>query len=350
MKTGAKRWLQSTAGILLGLGFAYYLLRQVSLPEVGKHLSAFSLQSVLASTLLVMLSVPLRAYQWHQLLGGDLRIPWTKVFRAVCLGNAGNLVLPMRGGELVKVASLKRSTTLSIEKILLTLVLCRVQDLPFIGIIFVYFISQVSLSDLESALGISQGSLMAWPQGIHSHSTLIIVLVLGIFMVAIGGAMGWKRGIDWGLSGGAVGAWLKKRISNLLSAIRSTGDPRRLITSTMAAGFCWILFTSASIPLLLDLNIDLQKAVYAALMITGATTFIQLLPSAPTAAGSFHFGCTLGLSLALPEMGSSQALAFAVALHGVGALAPAVPCIFLISNPRGTDTVFDFEKCRDENP
>lgn len=344
MKTGAKRWLQSTAGILLGLGFAYYLLRQVSLPEVGQHLSAFSLQSVLASTLLVILSVPLRAYQWHQLLGGDIRIPWTKVFRAVCLGNAGNLVLPMRGGELVKVASLKRSTALSIEKILLTLVLCRVQDLPFIGIIFLFFVSQVSLAELESALGISQGSLMAWPQGIHSHSTLIIVLVLGIFMVAIGGAMGRKRGIDWGFSGGVVAAWLKKRISNVASAIRSTGDPRRLITSTMAAGFCWLLFTSASIPLLLDLNIDLQKAVYAALMITGATTFIQLLPSAPTSAGSFHFGCTLGLSLALPEIGSSQAFAFAVALHGVGALAPTVPCVFLILAPRGTDAVFDFEK------
>jgi hypothetical protein len=208
----------------------------------------------------------------------------------------------------------------------------------------------VSLAELESALGISQGSLMAWPQGIHSHSTLIIVLVLGIFMVAIGGAMGRKRGIDWGFSGGVAGAWLKKRISNLASAIRSTGDPRRLITSSIATGACWILFTSASIPLLLDLDIEFQEAVYAALMITGATTFIQLLPSAPTAVGTFHFGCTLGLSLALPEIGSSQALAFAVALHGVGALAPAVPCIFLIFGPRERDVVFDCEKVRDENP
>jgi hypothetical protein len=256
----------------------------------------------------------------------------------------------MRGGELVKVASLKRSTNLSIEKILLTLVLCRVPDLPFIGIIFLFFVSQVSLAELESTLGISQGSLMAWPQGIHSHFTIILVLVLGILVLAIGGTMGRKRGFDRGIFGGAVGAWLKKRISNVASAIRSTGDPRRLITSSIATGACWILFTSASIPLLLDLDIEFQEAVYAALMITGATTFIQLLPSAPTAAGSFHFGCTLGLSLALPEVGSSQALAFAVALHGVGALAPAVPCIFLIFCPRERNSVFDYEKVRDENP
>lgn len=329
MKRGVSKWLQSIVGIVLGLALIYYLAGRVSLPEVKQQLSLFSLKSILASTFLVMLSVPLRALQWHKLLGGVAQVRWFKVFRAVCFGNAGNLVLPMRGGEVVKVASIKHGTELSMERVLLTLVLCRIQDLPFIGMIFLFFLSQVDLAGLESRLGIAPGSLLTWPHTIQGTTLVLPTLLVGLLVLAIGGIIGRKRLANVNDAPGPFITWLKKRISILMNAIRSAGDPRTLISSTLAAGLCWILFISASIPLLLDMQIPMDKTIYAALMVTGATTFFQLLPSAPTAAGTFHFGCTLGLSLALPDIEPSRSLAFAIVLHGIGALAPVTPCFFL---------------------
>ena len=77
-------------------------------------------------------------------------------------------------------------------------------------------------------------------------------------------------------------------------------------------------------------GIPLNTSLYAALAITGATTFFQMLPSAPMAVGTFHAGCTMALLWVVPEVGDTRALAFAVVLHGIGAFSPALPAILLI--------------------
>jgi uncharacterized membrane protein YbhN (UPF0104 family) len=323
-------------GLLLSAVLVYVLLRSVSWVEVWQHVRAFPAWAIGASVCIVLLSVPLRTWQWYWLLGSADGLTWWKVFRAICLGHLGNTFLPMRGGELLKVGVLAKSTTLSVERALTSVVLCRLQDLPIIGGIFLFFALQVDLGAVETRLGYDAGTLTGWMPKAWPSLYLVTGIVASVLIVGALVLVLWRywdhvneilqrEGRHYGLL-----RWLVGRLHQVLKAVKTAGHPARFAGALLCALCCWVLFSLASAPLLLGMGLDVGTSLYAALIITGATTFFQLLPSAPTAVGTFHVGCSLALSWVLPDLEAAQALAFAVVLHGVGAFSPVLPGVLLI--------------------
>ena len=329
-------YLRLVLGLLLSALLVYFLFRSVSWSEVWRHVRAFPAWAIGTSVCIVLLSVPLRTWQWYWLLGRADGLTWRKVFHAICLGHLGNTFLPMRGGELLKVGVLAKSAVLPVERVLTSVVLCRIQDLPIIGCIFLFFALQVDLSGVETRLGYTSGTLIDWmPTQLPFVYLVAGVVSGGVVIAAIGLVWHYRESIDVALQGAervyTLLRWLMARLRHILEALKTAGHPGRFAAALLSALCCWILFTLASVPLLLSMGLGLGESLHAALIITGATTFFQLLPSAPTAVGTFHFGCSLALSWVLPELESAQALAFAVVLHGVGAFAPVLPGFLLLS-------------------
>ncbi|MCF6283580.1 MAG: flippase-like domain-containing protein [Candidatus Hydrogenedentes bacterium] len=331
-----KSYVRLALGLVLSGVLVYFLFRSVSWSEVWQHVRAFSGWAVGTSVCIVLLSVPLRTWQWYWLLGRAEGLTWPKVFRAICLGHLGNTFLPMRGGELLKVGVLTKSAKLPVERVLTSVVLCRVQDLPIIGCIFLFFLAQVDLSAVEARLGYASGSLTDWMPTKIPPLYVIAAIALGVLIVMTVAWVLWRYRERMGMALQGEGTiytllrWIAARLGQVLGAVKTAGHPARFAGALLSALFCWVLFTLASVPLLLSMGLDMGASLHAALIITGATTFFQLLPSAPTAVGTFHFGCALALSWVLPELDSAQALAFAVVLHGVGTFAPVLPGLLLI--------------------
>ncbi|MCF6283608.1 MAG: flippase-like domain-containing protein [Candidatus Hydrogenedentes bacterium] len=331
-----KGFMRFALGLVLSAVLVYFLSRSVSWGEVWQNVRAFSGWAIGASVCIVLLSVPLRTFQWYWLLGRSEGLTWTKVFRAICLGHLGNTFLPMRGGELLKVGVLTKSAKLPVERVLTSVVLCRVQDLPIIGCIFLFFMAQVDLSAVEARLGYASGTLTNWMPTEIPSLYVIATIALGVVIIATVAWTLWSYRERMGAALQGEGRiytllrWVGERMRQVLGAVKAAGHPARFAGALLSALFCWVLFTLASVPLLLSMGLTMAASLHAALIVTGATTFFQLLPSAPTAVGTFHFGCALALSWVLPELDSAQALAFAVVLHGVGAFAPVLPGFLLI--------------------
>lgn len=334
MADGAPRKgrVRLVAGILLSMALIALLFRNVSWADLRSNIAAFPSWAILASGSIVLLSVPLRTIQWYWLLGEWNQLTWAKVFRALCLGHVGNVFLPMRGGELLKAGVLARSASMPLERVLASIVLCRLQDLIPIGGIFLFFLFNADLRAMEAQLGLESGELVKQSEGYAAKAPWILGLAVLVAFCAIVVAM--RRRFKWPqrmiIEESHIKRWVIERANGVFDAIRAAGHPARFPRAFLAALCCWILFTLASVPLLLSLGVPWLDALRGALIITGATTFFQLLPSAPTAAGTFHLGCTLALASAAPSLAPVQALAFAVVLHGIGAFAPIIPGLLLI--------------------
>ena len=322
-----KRGLWLLMGVSLSLGLLAVLFVGVPLKDVRLRIAEFPAWSLLGSAGLIMLSIPFRAHQWYLLLGDWKQLTWNKVFRAICFGHVGNLVLPLRGGELIKIGMLARTASIPLERVLASVIVCRAQDLLPMALVFVIFVMNADIQRMEAQLGLEQGALFTTANELAS-STSLHVGILSILTLAV--AFLWfVRAKFKAPRNLRTISWVHQRFDGVLGALRTAGNPRSFTFALVAALASWILFTVSAIPLLLGLGLSVFDALRAALAIAGAVTFLQLLPSAPTAAGTVHFGCSLALASVAPQLESSQILAFAIVLHALGAFVPAIPGIFL---------------------
>jgi len=336
-----KKWLHTLVGATLSLTIVVWLLSRVDLDIFRGHLQSFSFGAVLFSSILILMSLPLRTLQWKLLLGDSIDTRTRDVFRAICFGHLANIALPMRGGEIVKAGILKRHSPLTLERIVTSMVLCRLQDLLPVCLLFLFFLTQLSSSDLSPLIGEEAAESLS--RGIVSYTYEILVAQWPIILaLTIGIALGYAFVRRHAASNdeswlGMATSWLRRRIKRVYDSVRYARRPITFTLSMCMAILCWVLFVGSSVPLLMSTGQEFFDAIYVALLITGATTFFQLIPSAPTAIGTFHLGCTFALTWAIPSITEEAALAFAVVLHAVGALTPALPGLLLLVIPRASE-------------
>ena len=333
----SKPWGRFIFGLLVSALLVYWLFTKVSWAAVWDNIQSFPLWAIGLSIAIVLLSIPLRTLQWYWLLGATDTLSRREVLRAICLGHLANVVLPMRGGEIVKAGVLTKRCKLPLERVLTSIVLCRVQDLVPIGFIFLFFLSQVDQAALETLVGKEKAQAISDGLLPHMNTLLMMGVALALMCAGIFWVLKSRSGVVAG--DGFIAKlmqWLEARLRQVIESIKLAGNPRRFISAFFAAIVCWCLFTLASLPLLVSMGLSITQGLYAALIITAATTFFQLVPSAPTAFGTFHFGCTLALSWVLPELSPERALAFAMVLHAIGAFTPALPGLLFVYSPQST--------------
>lgn len=106
--SGARRWLRLALGIALSAAALWLALRKASLAEISHALGAMDWRWIPAMFGLKFGIIVVKAVRWRVELQAMAPGPYRHTFRAVGLGYFGNLVLPFKLGELLRVGLLKR--------------------------------------------------------------------------------------------------------------------------------------------------------------------------------------------------------------------------------------------------
>ena len=325
-----RRWLRTILGVAVSLGLLALVFRGADAREIVDALRRVSPVYVLAALLIDYASIPLRAVQWRWLLGNPHDVPLRESLRGICLGYLGNCLFPMRGGELLKAFVLSRSTPLAFGRILMSVVLTRLQDfLPVLAILFLTF----TMVNLDEGIAIGgEGSGEAWVVSGDQLNRASHVFAAGVAAgaVALLAFYLWRgliqrtitRVLPWAPE--RIRAKLGRQLTQALQAIEVVGAPRLFWGAQAVSAICWGLFVCTQIPLLLAFGIEPRAAVFTAIVTMGLTTIAQMLPSLPGAVGTYHATCVVALLLCNPAMDRNAALAYAVLSHLIGSFGPAL--------------------------
>jgi uncharacterized membrane protein YbhN (UPF0104 family) len=217
------------------------------------------------------------------------------------------------------------------ERVLTTVVLCRLQDFPPVVLVCGLAVLVVPGHQIEALHEGKLFSLSQLQQGLYLLGASIIlgavILVFAFFyremLQRVVVALTQK------LSNNAAD-WLDFRLSNISTATEALKNPLVMLYSQGIAFLCWALFAAAAVPLLLGFGASFYGACISALVLTGLTTLAQMLPAAPGALGTFHVLGLAALELSMPELIHAEALALVVLLHLLGTLGPALPGFFFL--------------------
>ena len=329
--------LSTVLGTLLSAILLWWIYRSADGPALWRALHDLSPWSVLAAAVVSFLSIPLRSRQLRLLLARTPAVTPSLAVRAICLGNLVNSLVPARGGELVKAFLVSRWAGLALPRVLTALVIARVLDLGCIlvlfGLMFAFLplaggISAAAGSTGEPLLHLPGGSLALAmiALGVAAALSVVILVVLSLTRVRFGE---WAQARIARRSPAAARAWGKlwTPIQEALAVVQTTDHLPGAVALNL---LCWLVFFMTPVPMLLALGMEWPDAMLATLGIVGLTTLAHLFPAAPTALGTYHATCLLGLALWCPEIERAQALAFTLVLHPVDTLATGLPGLFMV--------------------
>ncbi len=137
-------------GSAVTAGFLWLFLREVDLPAAWSEIIALPFWALAGSLGLVLVNVAVMALRWRYLLeGAGYPVPLRSLFSTISVGRGANNVLPARGGDLIRIESMREVASVPAFVTAATLFGERVLD----GVVFSIFI-------LTGALLIGQGGAM----------------------------------------------------------------------------------------------------------------------------------------------------------------------------------------------
>jgi glycosyltransferase 2 family protein len=336
-REGKRRWPRRALGILVSAALLWWMVRIVDGREVMSHLADVSPAALVVSVFIGYLAIPLRVVQWQLLLGKPAGLTFRDTLRVTCLGHVGNFVLPMRGGELVRSFLLSRSSRLPFPRVLASVALARLQDLPpvlaIVGVVMLLLPVDASvLAQATEVLGVP----------VQLSRAHLVIATRTLALTAACGAVGlfvcyrWWQRIFGAITGVAAKVWpaLATRLESVLASVGqglAVVAQRRAFWGAQALAFiCWGLFCIAPIPLLMAFSLGFGQACVTAVAKTGISTIAHMLPSAPGAVGTYHAFCFVAVVLCNPGMDPNAVVAYTVVAHLVGTLSPAVPGLLFL--------------------
>jgi len=330
---GTRRRFLSSLGVVLSLALLWWLFRGVHPGQFIAALHSVSPWAIMASLGIVYLTLPLRAIQWQWLLGKPSSVGFWSAFKATCLGHLGNFLLPARGGEVLRAYLLARDSKLSFARIVPSVVLARIQDLPPILVLLLVCLNFGALSTL--ALGHSDNAV---EQVELSIGTLVtrLAFVVAAAVVCLALAYAFQHEVLRMIGrvahrvSGRFGALIEKTSADVTNALEVVGNFRYFMGAQLISMLCWAIFAVAAIPILIAFKFSLEQAVLIGIAQTAITSLTFVLPSAPGAIGTFHALCVAALYACVPSVDKDTAVAYAVVAHLVGTLGPGLPGVVLI--------------------
>lgn len=107
-----RRWRRTLLRLALGTAataaFLVLFLREVDLGQAWTEIRALPGLTLVGAVALVLVNLVIMAVRWGYLLeGAGYRVPLTSLFSTVCVGRGANNVLPARGGDLLRIESMR---------------------------------------------------------------------------------------------------------------------------------------------------------------------------------------------------------------------------------------------------
>jgi glycosyltransferase 2 family protein len=98
----AKNWLKFCLALGFSIFFSYLFIRGVDLDQVGEAIAAADYAYVAPALALFALSLVFRCLRWRYFLQPQQDLDWRTLLPSLLVGYAGNNLLPLRAGELLR--------------------------------------------------------------------------------------------------------------------------------------------------------------------------------------------------------------------------------------------------------
>ncbi len=307
-------------GIALGIGLLAYSLRDVSLGDVVGEIRRADPVLFLASILLAVGPILVRAWRWRALLE-PVRdgTSFSSRFRATMIGFMANNILPARVGEFARAYALSRVEPVPVVASVGSLVVERLFD----GAVVIAFLFLAMA--LPGFPGLGTGDEFG------GKAITALLFVAGIALVALGMVLFPAR--VTALAELLAEKLLPKRFRRpavdglvaLLAGLGSLRHPRLLARAGFWSLGVWLVNTYAFWLGFRAFGIDVPFT--AALFLQSVIALAVALPSAPGFFGPWEAAARFGLH-AVWGVELQKALGFAVGFHIGSFLAVTIPGLF----------------------
>ena len=284
-------------GVLLVIGAIVALFVWfVDLAAVGRTLKTADFPLLLLASLFLILGLLFYAMRWRLLLGNKPSLQQT--FHASNIGHAGNIIVPARAGEAMRIVVMGRGGVVSYTEATSSFVVERLFEQ------LMRLLALVAAVAVGAGIELSPGSILGG---------------VGVLVLTFAGIQWLIRHREGTLARGP--SWLAKlprvtedgarhSLTDLLDNLTAVSEPKQLaqvlFTSILAWGFFWGFFHTA----LLALADGIKPADQMAVSL-GALALSP--PSAPTQPGIFH--ASVVVPLAAVGFDEIALTAYAVLLH-----------------------------------
>jgi glycosyltransferase 2 family protein len=297
--TGRIRPLAVVAGLAVSLVFSYLAVRDVDFEVFADALSESSYWWIAPALGALGASVAIRVVRWRYLFPPETRPPARPALRALLIGELFNTVVPVRGGELVRVVVIHRESRTSRPEALGTVLVERLLDVIVLLLLLLAvlpFVPEVTwLRVAATTLAVAVLVLLA------------TILVLNRYDARPLGFL--LRPLSW--LPGFSAARASVAAESLLRGLRGVRDVRAGVVAVALTAASWL---SVALSFWLAIRgLHLELGYDAAVLVVVATTFSLVIPALPTSVGVFE-AATL-VSLRPFGIDDSVALSCAVVLH-----------------------------------
>jgi len=298
--------------ILAGLAMLILSIQGIQWGNLVTGIRAANLAWLALAILSVLLGLFLKVWRWIIFVKNyHIQSGITELYRAYFIGQAVNIILPLRGGELVRIGYFA-SDPKTLPDIVSTIALEKYLDLVALAVCGILVSFKISLDNILNLRG--------WLFPVTIIVTLFLLAVILIGPAAWGKIRAEnrlpKRLIDW------VDRWVQ--------ASQWMRNPRKVFLGVLLTILIWAVMWLTNLLLFKSLGLPLGGAAAGLVLLL---VYVGLLPALmPGNIGPFYFFARLAL---LPfGILHNQAFVFAVILHAIVTLPPLLGgAIGLLTRP-----------------
>ena len=299
MKTGRKR-LAVFGGLLVSAVSLWLAFRGLNPEQFWTSLGAINLPLLLTATGIYFLAVLIIAWRWQILLRAVKHASVAALFQLVAIGYMGNNVYPLRAGDGLRIALLRREHQIALLR---ATTVIAVEHLFNGATMIVFILVGLSAIDLQSA---TVEALLGLTMPLVSFA-IIAALILAA-------KPAWLRRLLQGASKmlpQALAESILRFGEDILAGLEGLRSPRHFLGALLVSFLTWGIEASTYWLVMFAFGLDLPYAV--ALLLVGAVNLAGLIPASPGQVGVNEF-VVITILTAL-GIQTATATAYAVVTH-----------------------------------
>lgn len=288
------------AGLSMAAIFMWLALRDVDLAMIGSKMATANLLLVPPFLAALALFYWLKAQRWGVILDGAQPVPARRLFPSMMVGFAGNNVLPVRLGEVVRIYLAGLDLGISKSRVLGTMVLERVFDAATILVLLAVVALQLAPQSTE---------LAAARLVLFIGTAIAALTVYGLVFTPMWLAR--TASFLFSLLPVRVQKFVAPRYNQLREGFSVVRNGRQFV-SILANSFAQWLLLAGCIYLSI-VAFDIEITPLAAVVVMGLIIAGISLPGAPGFIGTIEYCFVAGLSFF--GVGATDALSIAIFYH-----------------------------------
>jgi uncharacterized protein (TIRG00374 family) len=294
------RILRLAIGLTVGLLAGWYVLRDTQLDEVWRLLASTAPLPLALSLLLVAMTQPVKALRWQAIAGGAVALPLGRSLRGLLIGQALNLLMPFRAGDVARAYLVGRQVSQGTVFTFYTVLAEKALDMVML------------LASLVLLLAWGP-----WPEWLSRPGIAAAVGAIVVMAAGLVGAWIWQQ--RSALLESRPVAGLRRRIEQhlivpagvLAQGLAAARHDGRLMWMVVWSVVTWVLGWATNVAVFWALGLSVHWT--AALLILVAIYAGVVVPAPPARVGLWHF--LVVLVLTSYGIAQSPAMACGVLLH-----------------------------------